>query len=311
MVACPGHSLLLLTRARGEIDLPPFGSADEFRQALVRFLSRPGPHVIAAAMARWRPVPAAAPPAARAPERRVAGPRVDELRRMLRDADLERIALAERVRQQQATVRRAAPAAPARAPCRRAQPAARTRDMRGALIAAIAATSLAAGGLFWTSRGTTAGSSAAQPAASQVVSRSRVARGDAGAAHLPAADVKAPRPFPRESSAPPAAPVRSEEDGARVSPDDGRLALASENPAPAPERPTVIRPRARQVQRRCGGSRAAERVFPGRAVTAAEAGRASRAAHASWLRHRPRIRLRSARTERASSSTRKTAPAVA
>ena len=233
----PGPLLLLLARARGEIDLPPFDSADEFRHALVRLLSRPGSHVIAAAMARWRPAPTAAPPAARAGERRVAGPHVDELRRMLRDADLERIALAERVRQQQATVRRAVPAAAGPGPVWRAQPAARTRDMRGALIAAIAATSLAAGGLFWTSRGTTAGSSAAQPAASQVVSRSRVARGDAGAAHLPAADVKAPRPFPHESSA--ATPVRNEEDGAGVSPDDGRLALASGNPAPAPERPTV------------------------------------------------------------------------
>ena len=37
----PGPLLLLIARARGEIDLPAFASADEFRQALVRFLSRP------------------------------------------------------------------------------------------------------------------------------------------------------------------------------------------------------------------------------------------------------------------------------
>jgi hypothetical protein len=99
----PGPLLLVIARARGEIDLPAFASADEFRHALVRFLSRPAPHVISAAVTRWRPAPVQAPPAAApAPERRTAGPRVDELRRLLRESDLERIALAERLKQQSA-----------------------------------------------------------------------------------------------------------------------------------------------------------------------------------------------------------------
>jgi hypothetical protein len=99
----PGALLLLVARARGEIDLPPFASADEFRQALLRLLPRPCAQVIAAGMSRWRPTPVEPTPPARAPERRVTGPRVDELRRMLRDADLERIALADRIRQQEAS----------------------------------------------------------------------------------------------------------------------------------------------------------------------------------------------------------------
>jgi len=96
----PGPLLLLIARARGEIDLPAFASADEFRQALVRFLSRPATHVISAAMARWCPLQVDPLPAARPRERRTAGPRVDELRRLLREADLERFALAARLEQQ-------------------------------------------------------------------------------------------------------------------------------------------------------------------------------------------------------------------
>ena len=96
----PGPLLLLIARARGEIDLPAFGSADEFRQALVRFLSRPATHVISAAMARWRPAQVDPLPPAPPRERRTAGPRVDELRRLLREADLERFALAARLEQQ-------------------------------------------------------------------------------------------------------------------------------------------------------------------------------------------------------------------
>ena len=107
----PGPLLLLIARARGEIDLPAFASADEFRHALLRFLSRPASHVISAAMTRWRPVKVEPSPAARPPERRTAGPRVDELRRMLREADLERIALAERLRHQSIQIaRRESPA---------------------------------------------------------------------------------------------------------------------------------------------------------------------------------------------------------
>ena len=98
----PGALLLLLARARGEIDLPAFASADEFRHALIRFLPRPSTQVIATGMSRWRPAPVAPPSPARVPERRVTGPRVDELRRMLRDADLERIKLAARIHQQEA-----------------------------------------------------------------------------------------------------------------------------------------------------------------------------------------------------------------
>ena len=96
----PGPLLLLIARARGEIDLPAFASADEFRHALVRFLSRPATHVISAAMARWRPAQVAPLPAAPPPERRTAGPRVDQLRRLLRESDLERIALAQRLQEQ-------------------------------------------------------------------------------------------------------------------------------------------------------------------------------------------------------------------
>jgi hypothetical protein len=187
----PGPLLLLLARARGEIDLPAFASADEFRQALVRFLPRPGPHVIAAAMARWRPAPAPGPQAARPPERRVTGPRVDELRRMLRDADLERIALAERVRQQQAAVavrrdglasrpvRRNAPVPPPVLLAERAPQPSRPHDTRGVVIAAIAATSIAAGGLLWTSRGpsgsssTTTGVTSSRSSSARQISRER------------------------------------------------------------------------------------------------------------------------------------------
>ena len=158
----PGPLLLLLARARGQIDLPPFASADEFRQALVRFLSRPGAHVIAAAMGRWRPVPQHAAPIARAPERRTTGPRVDELRRMLREADLERIALTERVRQHEASAvvladrgRPRAATAPERVQLAFAPVSRGPRGgARGLLVGAVAATSIAAGGLLWTTRQT-------------------------------------------------------------------------------------------------------------------------------------------------------------
>jgi Tol biopolymer transport system component len=112
----PGPLLLLIARARGEIDLPPFASADEFRHALVRFLSRPATHVISAAMARWRPAQVAPTPAAPRPERRTAGPRVDELRRLLRESDLERIALAARLEQQSTDPRSRAALAMSEAP---------------------------------------------------------------------------------------------------------------------------------------------------------------------------------------------------
>jgi WD40-like Beta Propeller Repeat len=89
----PGAVLLVIARARGEIDLPAFGTPQQFGRALQRFVTRPVRALIADVVARARPAASAPPSGVPTTERRVAGPRVDDLRRMLREADLERIAL--------------------------------------------------------------------------------------------------------------------------------------------------------------------------------------------------------------------------
>jgi hypothetical protein len=245
----PGPLLLLIARARGEIDLPAFPSADEFRQALVRFLSRPATHVIAAAMARWRPAPVEPLAAAPSAERRTAGARVDELRRLLRESDLERIALTERLQQQSRELGRvASPVVPVATAVRRpptrqviegprrpaprvalgapngrpaarvpvvapahvgretvvplsdpaVAPLARGRETRGRVAAGVAALVIAAGGLFWVSRGPASGSASEIPVASHVEAPADRAEpsphGGAGAPPLPNA---APTPAGR------------------------------------------------------------------------------------------------------------------
>jgi hypothetical protein len=99
----PGPLLLVMARARGEIDLPPFASNDDFRRALLRFLPEAPERVLAALVRARNAPPSLSSPLAAANghivERRVTGPRVDELRRMLRDSDLERLALLERERE--------------------------------------------------------------------------------------------------------------------------------------------------------------------------------------------------------------------
>jgi hypothetical protein len=93
----PGALLLLVARARGDIDLPAFGTPRQFGQALQRFVTRPVSQVVGGVVARVRPAAAQHDSGARTAERRVTGPRVDDLRRMLRESDLERIALERRV----------------------------------------------------------------------------------------------------------------------------------------------------------------------------------------------------------------------
>jgi Tol biopolymer transport system component len=93
----PGAMLLRIARARGEIDLPAFGTPQQFGEALQRFVTRPVRAVIGGVAARARPAVSPPPSDVPATERRVAGPRVDDLRRWLREADLERIALERRL----------------------------------------------------------------------------------------------------------------------------------------------------------------------------------------------------------------------
>jgi hypothetical protein len=88
----PGALRLAVARGIGALDAPPFSSAREFRTAIARFLNHRPEELIVGVVVRWAEAMASRPDE-RLRERRVAGPRVDVLRRMLRESDLERFAL--------------------------------------------------------------------------------------------------------------------------------------------------------------------------------------------------------------------------
>jgi hypothetical protein len=90
----PGALRLAIARALGAMDAPPFATLRDFRQAIERFLTRSPEELVVSAVLRWAEAEAAPSSESRPAERRTAGPRVDTLRRMLREADLERFALA-------------------------------------------------------------------------------------------------------------------------------------------------------------------------------------------------------------------------
>ena len=119
----PGALRLTVARGLGAIDAPPFASLDDFRAGIVRFLTQaPEDHTVAAVV-RWAEVMGSQCDE-RLPERRVAGPRVDTLRRFLREADLERYAL---VAHAAPTATVAAPREPSTKPSARTEVAAVAR----------------------------------------------------------------------------------------------------------------------------------------------------------------------------------------
>jgi hypothetical protein len=108
----PGALRLAVARGLGVLDAPPFATPREFRTAIARFLTHGPEELILTVLVRWAEAMGSMPDE-RPPERRVSGPRVDVLRRMLREADLERfVLLNERVSHGDAvaisTVRRSA-----------------------------------------------------------------------------------------------------------------------------------------------------------------------------------------------------------
>jgi hypothetical protein len=88
----PGALRLAVARGLGVLDAPPFAQPREFRTAIERFLTQRPEDLIVAVLVRWAEAMGSVADE-RPPERRVSGPRVDVLRRMLREADLERFAL--------------------------------------------------------------------------------------------------------------------------------------------------------------------------------------------------------------------------
>ena len=88
----PGALRLAVARGLGVLDAPPFSSARDFRKAIERFVTDPPEQLVVAVMVRWAEA-MGSQSEERPRERRLAGPRVDVLRRMLREADLERYAL--------------------------------------------------------------------------------------------------------------------------------------------------------------------------------------------------------------------------
>jgi hypothetical protein len=104
----PGALRLVVARGLGQIDLPPFPDATALAATLRRFVSRPIPQLVAAVVSRTAPAGgprgvapllAGGPPRVRAIERRTTGPRVDVLRQLLREADMQRYALIEAAKQ--------------------------------------------------------------------------------------------------------------------------------------------------------------------------------------------------------------------
>jgi hypothetical protein len=100
----PGALRLAVARGIGAIDLPPFASAAAFGSSVRRFVTRTPAALVAAlvertaATAEGGEAPVAAPAGDRsrhAVERRRNAPRVDVLRRLLHEADLERFELLE------------------------------------------------------------------------------------------------------------------------------------------------------------------------------------------------------------------------
>ena len=89
----PGALRLTVARGLGALDAPPFASLDDFRTGIERFLTQPPEEHVVAVVVRWAEAMGSQADE-QIPERRVAGPRVDTLRRFLREADLERYALA-------------------------------------------------------------------------------------------------------------------------------------------------------------------------------------------------------------------------
>lgn len=89
----PGALRLTVARGLGALDAPPFASLDDFRTGIARFLTQPPEEHVVAVVVRWAEAMGSQADE-QIPERRVAGPRVDTLRRFLREADLERYALA-------------------------------------------------------------------------------------------------------------------------------------------------------------------------------------------------------------------------
>lgn len=88
----PGALRLTVARGLGAIDAPPFASLDDFRAGIARFLTHAPEEHIVIAVVRWAELMGSRSDEP-VLERRVAGPRVDTLRRFLREADLERYAL--------------------------------------------------------------------------------------------------------------------------------------------------------------------------------------------------------------------------
>ena len=88
----PGALRLAVARGLGVLDAPPFSTARDFRKAIERFLTEPPEQLVVAVMVRWAEA-MGSQSEERPRERRLAGPRVDVLRRMLREADLERYSL--------------------------------------------------------------------------------------------------------------------------------------------------------------------------------------------------------------------------
>jgi hypothetical protein len=107
----PGALRLAVARGLGVLDAPPFASLQDFRAAIARFLTHSPEELIVGIVVRW-----AEAMGSRAdeplPERRVAGTRVDVLRRMLHEADLERFALLNEHRTPVLTEHAAAPRSP-------------------------------------------------------------------------------------------------------------------------------------------------------------------------------------------------------
>jgi hypothetical protein len=117
----PGALRLAVARGLGAIDLPPFPDAQAFGRNVGRFAGGPPAAAIASAVQRLAPAgerrgadvdAAAPPPAAARVERRTNTPRVDVLRQLLHEGDLERHALIEAAARRATTVSARPPADP-------------------------------------------------------------------------------------------------------------------------------------------------------------------------------------------------------
>jgi hypothetical protein len=92
-----GGVRILVARALGQTDLPPIVWPQQFAKTLARFAPSNTSELIVGLLVRWADVAAQHRPAPARTERRHSGPGVTHLRLALREADLERYALRQRL----------------------------------------------------------------------------------------------------------------------------------------------------------------------------------------------------------------------